>query len=77
MIFGSSPSGKTMRLGSLHRAVDDAAHDPARAAEPRLELLAVILEVDELVAAPLATAAHATAGATQSSTRGSNGKGIR
>src|SRR5215217_7675605 len=29
------------------------------------------------VATPLATAAHATAGATQSKTRGSNGKGMR
>ena len=78
MIFGSSPSGNTTRLGLLHRAVDQPAHDAARAAEPRLEPLAVVVEIDELVARRrVATAAHATAGATQSSTRGSNGNGMR
>ena len=60
------------------RAIDDAAHEPRGAPEPRFELLAVVVEVDELACAtPLAIAAHATAGATQSSTRGSNGNGIR
>ena len=48
-IFGSSPSGNTIRFGSLDGAVDDAAHDPARPSQPRLELVAVILDVDELL----------------------------
>ena len=38
---------------------------------------AVVTGGSEAALTPLATAAHATAGATHSSTRGSNGKGIR
>ena len=49
MIFGSSPSGNTMRLGSRTARLMMPAHDPARAPEPRLELLAIVLEVDELL----------------------------
>ena len=48
MIFGSSPFGEDDALGITNGAVDDTAHDAARAAEPRLELVAVALEVDEL-----------------------------
>ena len=48
MIFGSSPSGKTMRLRVADRAIDDAAHDAARASEPRLEAMPVLVDVDEV-----------------------------
>ena len=78
MIFGSSPSGKTTRFGLLIARLITPRMTPRARSEPRLEPLAILVEVDEIVrATPLATAAHATAGATHSSTRGSNGKGIR
>ncbi len=36
-------------LGIADRAIDQPAHDAARAAEPRLEPFAILVEVDELV----------------------------
>jgi len=59
----------------LLRARDQATHHLPFRPEPRLQLGAVLFHVDDAARDARRHGRHATAGATHSSTRGSNGLG--
>ena len=76
-IFGSSPSGYTTRFGPVMARLMTPRITPRARPSLASRRSRYSFSSTKSFAAPLATAAQATAGATHNNTRGSNGKGIR